>query len=514
MKWFCIEEIRGYPLLSIYPISDWTDLRQYGVEVNAEYSIVEHEKDTDHFYFVREKMDASSRHVLERLLKDPAWAEKYSSDLTRWNEEFFNFSGKLRKIDPKNFSSAQLLPVICEHLQLQHQGHAGGMVWNTLEFDKPLLSQHLQDYLKHRASTTGCKTRIPEAFSILTTPTEETFAQKEQQSLLAIAVEINRTPELAKLLCNASPQGREALKIISQFPTANTLVDKHTWEFCWLPYMYEGPAWGKEYFCEVVASIIRHNEDVNALLIKAQNATNEVKARQKQIAEQFGIDSHHQRFFAIARQIVYTKAFRKDALYHGLYCIEPFFKRAAKLLGISLRQLRCFEGHELIEALKTGKADADLLNQRNAYSAYYTDASKGKTTTSFLFGAKARQFMESLEFEEQKLDSGSVSELKGECACPGISRGPVRIIEQGSQNDKMRQGDVLVAHQTNPDVVPAMKKAAAVVTDLGGMTCHAAIISRELRIPCVIGTKIATKALKDGDLVEVDATHGTVRKIQ
>jgi pyruvate,water dikinase len=66
---------------------------------------------------------------------------------------------------------------------------------------------------------------------------------------------------------------------------------------------------------------------------------------------------------------------------------------------------------------------------------------------------------------------------------------------------------------TRPDYVPAMKKAAAIVTNEGGITCHAAIVSRELGIPCIIGTKIATEVFKDGDVVEVNANHGWVRRI-
>ena len=75
---------------------------------------------------------------------------------------------------------------------------------------------------------------------------------------------------------------------------------------------------------------------------------------------------------------------------------------------------------------------------------------------------------------------------------------------------KFEQGDILVASMTRPELVPAMKKAAAVITDEGGITCHAAIVSRELGIPCIIGTKIATKVLNDGDLVEIKGTHGLI----
>lgn len=78
---------------------------------------------------------------------------------------------------------------------------------------------------------------------------------------------------------------------------------------------------------------------------------------------------------------------------------------------------------------------------------------------------------------------------------------------------KFQKGDILVSVATDPDIVPAMKKAAAIVTEQGGITSHAAIVSRELGIPCIIGTKIATRVLKDGDMVEVDANKGTVKKI-
>ncbi|MFZ2978091.1 MAG: HAD-IA family hydrolase, partial [Candidatus Magasanikiibacteriota bacterium] len=77
----------------------------------------------------------------------------------------------------------------------------------------------------------------------------------------------------------------------------------------------------------------------------------------------------------------------------------------------------------------------------------------------------------------------------------------------------MEDNNVLVSYATSPDIMPAIKKAVAIVTDLGGIICHAAIVSRELHIPCVVGTKIATKVLQDGDIVEVDATHGIIRII-
>ena len=78
----------------------------------------------------------------------------------------------------------------------------------------------------------------------------------------------------------------------------------------------------------------------------------------------------------------------------------------------------------------------------------------------------------------------------------------------------MKKGDILVAGMTSPEFIVVMRKARAVITDQGGMTAHAAIVSRELRIPCLVGTKIATQVLQDGDLVEVDADRGIVKKLK
>ncbi len=104
-------------------------------------------------------------------------------------------------------------------------------------------------------------------------------------------------------------------------------------------------------------------------------------------------------------------------------------------------------------------------------------------------------------------------ELRGLVAFPGLVRGKVKIIKEDKDISKMDCGDILVSPQTRPDFVVAMSKAAAIVTDTGGMLCHAAIIAREFRTPCIVRTKDATKVLKDGDLVEVDATNGIVRKL-
>ena len=111
---------------------------------------------------------------------------------------------------------------------------------------------------------------------------------------------------------------------------------------------------------------------------------------------------------------------------------------------------------------------------------------------------------------EPRRPTGAVL-LRGLGAAPGEASGPVRVLGDARTTPAtFADGEVLVTRMTSPDWVPLMRRAAAIATDSGGMTCHAAIVSRELGIPCVVGTQTATKTLRDGELVTVDATRGIV----
>jgi pyruvate,water dikinase len=112
---------------------------------------------------------------------------------------------------------------------------------------------------------------------------------------------------------------------------------------------------------------------------------------------------------------------------------------------------------------------------------------------------------------EQPLSgSPDVPLVSGMGAAPGVATGRVRVLRAVEDASQLLAGEVLVAPMTAPDWVPAMRRAAALVTDGGGVTCHAAIASRELRVPCVVGTRHATDVLRDGELVTVDGAAGTV----
>jgi phosphohistidine swiveling domain-containing protein len=115
--------------------------------------------------------------------------------------------------------------------------------------------------------------------------------------------------------------------------------------------------------------------------------------------------------------------------------------------------------------------------------------------------------------EEKITDTDRIQGVVVSRGREGIVRGKVRILLDPEKGETFEEGGILVAPMTSPDYIFVMKKAAAVITDAGGLTSHAAVVSRELHIPCIVGTRVATTFLKDGDMVEVDTTHGVVKKL-
>lgn len=117
-------------------------------------------------------------------------------------------------------------------------------------------------------------------------------------------------------------------------------------------------------------------------------------------------------------------------------------------------------------------------------------------------------------FLEKENINSKVNFIYGTPVCRGRTRGNVRLVLLKEQIVNFRKDEIMVATMTSPEFISGIKKSKALITDEGGVTCHAAIVSREFKIPCIVGTKIATRILHDGDLVEVDANRGVVKIIK
>ncbi|MEI7511737.1 MAG: PEP/pyruvate-binding domain-containing protein [Candidatus Peregrinibacteria bacterium] len=194
---------------------------------------------------------------------------------------------------------------------------------------------------------------------------------------------------------------------------------------------------------------------------------------------------------------------KKYVLISNVYQFQ-FLREAERRTGIPL-DLLCFSAQPEYRQILQKTISLEILKERSKCCAIVHDE-HGYTIVTGKTAKNALQF-----FQKRKDDTESIT---GMVASKGCVTGRVKKVMKIHHMVNMEKGDVLVASMTRPEMVPAMKLASAIITDEGGVTCHAAIVSREMGIPCIIGTKIATQVLRDGDLVEVDANAGVVRILE
>ncbi|MHB8830920.1 MAG: PEP-utilizing enzyme [Patescibacteria group bacterium] len=229
---------------------------------------------------------------------------------------------------------------------------------------------------------------------------------------------------------------------------------------------------------------------------KAKQTKSELLAKHP-VSEKLAFYIRINEVFALMQDIRKSYVLRLNH-YHKI-----FLEQAASAKGWDPVDLRFYTYHELMGALAEGSPlSSDELDRRRRCLVSFTS----QDSEEILSGSAAEEMIEQLEGETEQSQA-----ITGMTANHGKARGTVKVVLTTHHLTKFNPGDVLVSSMTRPEMVSVMRQAAAFVTDEGGITSHAAIVSRELGIPCIIGTKIASKVLHDGDEVEVDADKGIVK---
>lgn len=259
----------------------------------------------------------------------------------------------------------------------------------------------------------------------------------------------------------------------------------------------------KEYFRKEVEKL--KSVDVKAEFSRFKKELELIKKTKKILIKKFKLPKKAKLFIRIAEEFGFMQDDRKRCVMPATYYQNIFMQEFGKRLGLSKKDMEYTYIHELKD-LKNKKIGKDFFSNRRKCTMVI-NAPRGYEIFSGKLALKIYEkiFKKNVEFN---------GELKGQPASMGYAKGTVKIVTTIKNILEVKEGDIIVASMTKPDTLPAMMKAAAIITDEGGITSHAAIISRELKIPCIIGTKIATKVLRDGDLVEVDANKGVIKIIK
>lgn len=437
-------------------------------------------------FALKGETDEANKFNFGLLLKKPIlWDDVHLLNVNNSNK-LFDFGRKTLLRDSTKLSDEKLANIVDEFNGWQIAVHEPrGMMW-MLETPDNIVTEYLMKYLSLQKIQVNAKTSFSEAFQMLIAVAKPSLWSEERMNLAKIGLINNRKKR-------------------------NIALGIHARKSEWLEYGLQGKILDLQYFTKELEKIM--SEDPRKVIKNIKQEFTSLKKKQLEIQREYKINSVHKRVFKIVRDSNYARLYSKYSQFFGYYAMEGVYSEIGKRAGLSLEQIR-FLGHDDFRRVLIEKKDfSQVTLERMKYSLHITD---GKGHTEYFFGDEARKVRARMKFKEieHKLSDEGNNTLRGQSAYNGKVQGRVKVINLITELGKIHHGNILVSHMTNPDIVPAMKMARAIVTDLGGITCHAAIVARELKKPCIIGTKIATKVLKDGDMIEVDADNGIVRIIK
>jgi len=327
-----------------------------------------------------------------------------------------------------------------------------------------------------------------EMLVILTAPLWHSFMSVEHNDLYKISRDIKKL--------NLRNIGKEAL---ARYPAVYKKIESHQKRYFWKNNGYaSAKILTVDDFIKEINEILKKDIDIDKKIKEFEGLRNNKKNKEAILNK---IDDQELKELISINDVIFRlHDHRKELMTMSMHYIDMFLKEVGRRKNIPLNLMRYIKAEEISEVSSL----KDELKERRKRSVFITIPEGTYVYT----GKEADEYISELN-AQRRIEETSV--IKGNCASKGIAVGIVKVCRGEEEISKMKEGNILVACMTQPEFGPAMKKAKAIITDEGGLTCHAAIVSRELGIPCIIGTRIATKVLKDGMKVEVDADKGIVK---
>ena len=341
--------------------------------------------------------------------------------------------------------------------------------------------------------------KMTEYKALLLTPTRLSTVQKEEQMLFELQREFETNHRTDRVNFDKFCENKEIKSKIKNIVKS----------FGWFHMEYIGEAFGALEYKDILWKRITSVKE-SGLSAKIEISPNDRLKEIKKQQEKFFKTNKCSKFF---KDLVFTMQeymivldFSKADLIEGIYHARPFIDEIASRLGFdSWIDVRYLSPKEIKEGIALGKKfNQEYIQERK------------KNWTLLLENGKIEFFSgeESVKVNEKLIKNDSnknKKRLEGMVAYPGKVKGVANIITSAKERNKFKTGDVLVARDTTTELTSIIKRASAIVADYGGLLSHTAIVAREFKIPCVVNTKLGTKIIKDGDLLEVDADSGLIK---
>jgi len=448
------------------------------------------------FYFGRKDSFEVAESILKALVEKPDFGDEVNGNIVLWSEKLIDFARKVYAMDLSKKSNTELWQLYEKHDEIHTKLYTYGWLPVAVDMFHNNFTDKLKEYLR---SICGSDKEMQEAFVVLCTPTKKTIIAKEREEFLGIFETRHAviSDSVSKKSGKMPPEIRKDL-------------ERHASEWGHLGYIYSGASdpFGPEHYWQEIMDLAKSGITPRQILDREEKQLADAEKKKQVLYKRIKINPTYKRLFNTANDFALTKLVRRDAQLRDMLMLHrSLLKEIAKRLNVTLAEVQFMLQGEIRDALEDGLINRKVIADRLTKSCVlYTK----KDFERVYVGEEAEILKRGIKTEIDHTQT----EFRGQTAQPGFAKGIVKIVIRAKDMSKMNQGDILVSIATDPDIVPAMKKAAAIVTEQGGITSHAAIVSRELGTPCIIGTKIATKLLKDGDIVEVDANKGVVRIIK
>lgn len=447
-----------------------------GTEANVRVSYFSRGKAD--WYLDMDDVNRGAKVIVNLAKRDPAVSSKLLWAWARDERAFEDFFWKeFPKVNLKKLSDADLVRFWQRYYRLFTKRFTSSSIIDhfALGTDE-LIGQMLRREIGGRISKESQFTRI---FATATAPVKQSFINQAEIDLLKIALGLSK----------------------------ETLDDYQKCYF-WLKNNYvNSQVLSVAHFRKEIAAWKKSGADLRAELRKIQETPKRNKRAKERLFRKHGLSPLLRALLKISEDFSWWQDERKKSTYLNIHIGMQILKEVARRTGYESEELKYAVAPEIPGILKSRHPARKELQERWRNSVFIMTRKGYEVRTG-----KATERIRKIMFKAVKYDN--IRDIRGLSASLGRAIGKVKVLKSATEAGKIQKGDILVAVMTRPDYVTAMKKAGAIVTNEGGITSHAAIVSRELGIPCIIGTKIATEVFHDGDLVEVNANHGWVRKIQ
>ncbi|MFH0870388.1 MAG: PEP-utilizing enzyme [archaeon] len=416
-----------------------------------------------------------SKLIYDKIIKKRFFPKVYAGVIS-CSKKLLRFVRPLKTKDFSAYTSKSLASHYLRFCDLFMTMRTFSSIPMALEHGNSAWTSLLKDILRKRISD---EQEMNEVFSLLTTPDRISYTTQFKLEITKIGIKRCKCKSITKDI--------------------DSLLDR----FAWVNYTFEGIPLGKKDIIEKIESLGKTKDDFESIIRANDSRLKELKMQKRQIIERYGLSKEEMNMFDIGAGLVFLKFYRKGVFAESYYNVESLLEEIGKRIGCSMRQVANMLPYEVLAALEIGSFPYGLIDSRIEESVLFH---RGGKTIALSSHVKAMYAKDAITY------SGNEA-IKGQTAYPGKVKGKVKIVNVAADMAGFKDGYVLVSRATNPSLIPVMERCSAMITDLGGLTCHAAIVARELKKPCVVGTKIATKVLKDGDMVEVDANLGMIKKL-